>query len=72
MKTCFHSDFYANFHASVNFAIFVLIFMKFSPKCRTNKFDIHHFAKFSLIFFIGKGPKFGLGPNSGLGKSMDC
>ena len=55
MKTCFHSDFYANFHASVNFAIFVLIFMKFSPKCRTNKFDIHHFAKFSLIFLLAKG-----------------
>ena len=36
MKTYFHSHLYANFHASVT-ANFVLIFMTFSPKCRTKK-----------------------------------
>ena len=50
MKTCFHSHFYANFHDSVT-AIFVGIFMKFLPKCRTKKLriKIHHFGKFLLI-----------------------
>ena len=36
MKACFHSHFYAIFHASVT-SNFDLIFMKFSPKCRTKK-----------------------------------
>ena len=33
MKTCFHSHFYANFHASVAL-LFWLDFHKISPKCR--------------------------------------
>ena len=56
-----------------NFAIFVRICMKFSPKCRTNKFVmITPFWDVFAHFLIGKGPTFGLGPKSGLGKSLDC
>ena len=39
MKTCFHSDFYAIFHASV-FSIFYRTVMKFSLKYKTNKFGM--------------------------------
>ena len=37
--------------------------MKFSPKCKTKKFDkdIHNFGKFLLIFELGMGPV--LAPN---------
>ena len=62
MKTCFHSHFYANIHASVT-AIFVQIFMKFSPKCRTKKLGIPFWEVFTH-FWIGEGPLFG--PKSGL------
>ena len=56
MKTCFHSHFYTNFHASANFAIFVQIIMKFSPKCRTKKLGIIYTILGSFCsFFNCKG-----------------
>ena len=68
MKTCFHSHFYANFHASVT----LLFLFGSSPYFHKNvelRNDIYHFGKFFLlIFLIGKGPIFG--PKSGLGKSL--
>ena len=50
------------FSYTCNFAIFVQIFMKFSPKCRIGN-DIHHFGKLLLIFEL-------VCPKSGLGKSL--
>ena len=48
MKTCFHSYFYAYFHAFVSF---VPIFMKCSPICRTKKLGMIYtiFGRFCLI-----------------------
>ena len=51
MKTCFHSHFYANFHGSVT-AIFVLVFMKFSPKCRTKKFGMIYSILGNFCLFV--------------------
>ena len=68
MKTCFHSHLYVNFHASVT-AIFVQIFMKFSPKCRTKKLGMIYTILGSFCsFLIGEEPIFG--PTSDLGKSL--
>ena len=44
MKTFLHSHFYTNFDASVT-AIFVRIFNKFPPKCRTKKLGIKALTK---------------------------
>ena len=50
------------------FAIFVLIFMKFSPKYIAKKLGMIYTILGSFDhFLIGKGPIFG--PKSGLGKS---
>ena len=48
---CFHSHFYANFHVSVT-AIFVQIFMKFSPKCITRKLGIIYTILTSFCSFL--------------------
>ena len=57
---------FLHFHVSVNFAIFVQIFVKFSPKCRTKKLGMQYTILSS--FFICKVPIFG--PKSCLGKSL--
>ena len=45
--------FYSNFHASVTL-LFVWIFMKFSPKCRSKKLGLIYtnFGKLLLIFSL--------------------
>ena len=59
--TCFHSNFYANFHASET-SIFDWIFMKFSSKCRTKKLGMIHSILGSVCSFLNSegglfGPK---------------
>ena len=52
-----------------NFSIFVKIFLKFSPKCRTKKLGIiYTFGKFLLHYELERGSIFN--PKSGLGKSL--
>ena len=54
------------FSCNITFAIFVQIFMKFSPKCRTKKFGITFTILGSFYsFFNEKGSI--IGPKSGLG-----
>ena len=51
------------------FAIFVPIFMKFSPNCRAKELGIlFTILEVFAYFWIGKGPIFG--PKIGLGKSL--
>ena len=47
MKTCFHSHFYANFHASVTLVYFIGFSKKIHQNVELNNWgDIHHFGKF--------------------------
>ena len=60
------------FSCICNFAIFVRIFIKFSPKCRTKKLGMIYTILGGFSSFlncIGLWPIFG--PKSGLGKSLD-
>ena len=56
MKTCFHSHFYANFHASVTL-VFLLIFSRnFHKNVELKNWnDIHHFGKFCRFFKWERG-----------------
>ena len=51
-KNMFSFTFSCKFSCICNFAIFVRIFMKFSPKCRTNKFGMIYtiLGSFSSFF----------------------
>ena len=48
MKTCFHSHFYANFHASVTF----LFVFRFSPKCTTKQLGMIYTILGSFCLFL--------------------
>ena len=57
IENMFSFTFLCKFSWICIFAIFVWIFMKFSPKCRSKKLGmIHHFEKVLSHFLIGKGP----------------
>ena len=52
MKTCFHSHFYTDFHASVILLFLFRIFSKFSPKCITKKLGMIYTILGSFCSFL--------------------
>ena len=69
MKTCFHSHFYANFHASVTLLFLFRFSWSFRQTVELRNWEWHTpFWEVFAHFGIGKGPI--LGPRSGLGKSL--
>ena len=71
-ENMFSLIFLCNFSCICNFGIFVWIFMRFSPECRTKKLGmiimIYTILGSFCSFLNGKGPI--LGPKSGLGKFL--
>ena len=69
MKTCFHSHFYANFHASVTLLFLFGFSWNFTKNVELRNWEWYTpFWEVFAHFLFGKGPVFG--PKSGLGKSL--
>ena len=69
METCFHSHFYANFHASVTLLFLFRFSWNFHQNVKLRNWEWYTpFWEVYAHFWIGKGPIFG--PKSGLEKSL--